>query len=425
MDLASINSLIVQDTLMDSNVVKKHIHKYDKYLREIVLFSLMLLIFVNPFQNYVSALAEIFFYTALVSVTLLLLFSNTKPDFSSPLGLPFLFFLLWAFASTIWSFDRENTLHDVYRHLLRYLILYYMLISFFASKKYFLTLIRLFITSTTLFSLGAIIYIYIIAANPISFRLNIWNIGPNQIAQFCVFGSLLSLFYFLQTTKWHEKIILLICFLSTFSAIVLTYSRACILALAIGCLFFFSTSKYKKSIILAMLFIITFYIVIFNLSPNHQERFQDSNDERIKIYATDYAMMKEKPLAGSGYGGEAFKKNFPKFNESMPQRLKVRKTISHAHNIFADIFIRLGFIGFVLFGWILFRVFKMARELITGNDDPFVKKWGYGSTACLTALLTAGLFGNIFNYKSAVIFYTIMAMITILWKFNRPAKEVE
>lgn len=413
---------------MDSEIAKQHINKYSKYIRGTILLSLTLLIFVNPFQNHVSALTEIFFYTALAFASLLLLSSATRPDFNSPLGLPFLFFLLWAFASAIWAFDRENTLHDVYRHLLRHLVLYYMLISFFVRKEHFLVLVWSFITSIAIFSLGAVIYVYIISANPLSFRLEVRGVGPNQIAQLCVFGMILSLFYLPMAGKWHEKIVLLICFISTFSAVVLTYCRAALLALAAGCFFLLFTPKFKKSLVFATVFIFTVAIIIFNLSPHQQSRLsfdRISKDLRISIYATDYAMIKDKPFAGFGYGAEAFKKNFFKFNKSLPQRFALQEEFPHPHNIFVDIFIRLGLVGFVLFCWILFRVFKMARELIIGVKDPFVKKWGTCMTACLIAFLTLGLLGNILNSRNAVILYTIMAMITILWKIHRSAKEVD
>jgi hypothetical protein len=61
----------------------------------------------------------------------------------------------------------------------------------------------------------------------------------------------------------------------------------------------------------------------------------------------------------------------------------------------------------------------MGGELICRSRDPFYRHWGIGITACLIAFLTAGLFGNILNSRNAVVLYTIMAMITILWKLNQ------
>jgi len=408
---------------MFSDFIKQPRHQL---IQGVIILSLTLLIFLNPFQQYASSLTEIFFYAALIFALPLLWSRTTRPDFRSPLGLPFLFFLLWAFASTLWAFDWENTLHDVNRYLLRFLILYYLLISFFTRKVHFLVLLWSFIVSTTLFSLGAILYIYVLSANPLSFRLDLHRMQTNQIAQCCMFGVLLSLFYFSMARKWREKTVLLICFISTFAAVLLTYSRASLLALAVGCLFLLFTSKFKKPLILTTLALFAAAAVIFNISPDQQKRLSFDNirsDERIKIYATDYEMLKDKPLAGFGYGVEAYRKNFSLFNKRLPEKFVTQIEYPHPHNVFLDIALRLGLVGFVLFCWILFRAFKMSGELMTKAKSPFLRHWGTGLTACLAAFLTAGSFGNILNSRNAVILYAIMAMITILWKLHRSGEE--
>lgn len=392
---------------------------FHKYTQIVIVLCVSSLVFLNPFPH-VTAPSEIFFYTALALTLLLFISKATRPDISSPLGLPFLCFLLFALASTAWAFDWENTAHDVYRHLLRHMVLYFMLISFFIRKEHLLALVWSIIASTTLLALVALIDSYIILASPLSYRINFEDIGNNQIAQYCLLGALLSLCYLLVAKKWYQKTVLIICFFITISAVILSYSRACLLALGVTCLFcILAASKVKKTLIVVSLLILAVSISIFNLSPFYHERAQASTNERIKIYATAYEMIKERPVSGFGYGMEAFKQNFFKFNKLNPQNLVSPIDYSHPHNVFLDITIRLGLIGLVLFCWILFRVFKMGGELIFSSRDPFYRHWGIGITACLIAFLTAGLFGNILNSRNAVVLYTIMAMITILWKLNQ------
>jgi len=411
---------------MPSSAVKQ---RCLQFFRGVILLSLTLLIFLNPFPH-VSTLTNIFFYTALytaLAFALLLLCSQTpRPDLRSPLGLPILFFLLWALAGTIWTSDWQNNLQYVNRYLSRSLFIYFMLISFFSRKEHFLALIWTFILSITLFSLGALIYVYFLSANPISFRLYLKGIHTNPIAQCCMFGTLLALCYFPMARKWPEKAALMICSLSTFSAVLLTYSRGALLALATGCFSLIFTSKFKKPLIITSLIILAASIVIFNISPDQQNRLSFDfirNDERIKIYATAYEMLKEKPLAGFGYGAEAFEKNFSKFNKRLPQEFMTQIEYPHPHNIFLDIAIRLGLVGLALFCWILLRVFKMGRELMVKGKDPFLRQWGTAITACLIAFLTVGLFGDLLSRRNSMILYAIMAMITILWKLHRSDEE--
>lgn len=392
---------------------------FHKYTQIVIVLCVASLVFLNPFPH-VTAPSEIFFYTALALTLFLFMSKATRPDVSSPLGLPFLCFLLFALASIAWAFDWKNTAHDVYRHLLRQLVLYFMLISFFIRKEHLLALVWLIIASTTLLALAALIYSYIILASPLSFRINFEDIGSNQVAQYCLLGTLLSLFYFPVAKKWYQKTVLMICFVITTSAVILSYSRACLLALGAACLFgIFTASKFKKTLIVVSLLILAVSISLFNLSPDYHERTRTSTHERIKIYATVYEMIKERPISGFGYGMEAFKQNFFKFNKLNPQNLLSPVDYSHPHNVFLDITIRLGLVGLVLFCWILFCVFKMGGESIFSSRDSFYRHWGIGITACLIAFLTAGLFGNILNSRNAVVLYTIMAMITILWKLNQ------
>lgn len=398
-------------------------------IRGVILLSLTLFVFLNPFPD-VSPLTNAFFYTALYSALIFALFlplaPAAKPDFRSPLGLPLIFFLLWALVGTLGSADWGDTLQYVNRYLSRFLFLYFMLISFFTRKEHFLALVWTFLLSTALFSLGAILYIYVLSANPLSFRLYLNDIHTNPIAQCCMFGTLLALCYFPMARKWPEKAVLLICFLSTFSAVMLTYSRAALLALGTGCLFLIFNSKFKKPLIIASLIIFSGSIVLFNISPSQQERLSFDfvrKDERIKIYATACEMIKERPFAGFGYGTEAFWKNFNKYNQRLPREFINDRAVPHPHNVLLDIVIRLGLVGLALFFWILFRAFKMGRDLMTRGGDPFLRQWGTAITACLIAFLTVGLFGDLLSRRNSVILYSILAMMTILWKLHRQKEE--
>ena len=81
-------------------------------------------IFFNPFPH-TTAIKEISFYLSVVIVVVLVLFKRTEFSLKTPLLVPFGLFVFWSFLSIFWALNVENSIHDFYSHLIRYIILYY------------------------------------------------------------------------------------------------------------------------------------------------------------------------------------------------------------------------------------------------------------------------------------------------------------
>lgn len=391
------------------------------FIQHFVLICLLVVIFLNPFKDILN-LTEICFYIALILAVVIFFVRKDKLDFHSPLGLPFLLFLLWALASIAWADDRNNTLHDIYPRLVKLLVLYYLLILFFNTRERFLVLARILIASTSLFALGSLIYVYLIMGYPLSFPLEVDNVSPNHMGQICLLAALLSMISFSMAERWPDRVVLSFCFISSLTAVLLTCSRSAFIALAMGTFILICSGKFKKLFAIGFSIILISIVLLSSISPLLQTKLSPSaflRDDRIVIFATAYEMIKERPLIGFGYGAKTFGENMEKFKKRLPPELSAQTNYGHPHNLFLDIATRLGLVGLALFIFILFRVFKMGWELIKQRPDSFVKKWGGGMTACLAALLTAGLFENILARRIGVILYIIMAMITILWKLHR------
>ena len=93
-------------------------------------FLMGIFIFFNPFPH-TTAIKEICYYLSVFVVTILILSKNIDFTFKTPLLLPFGLFILWSFLSIFFALDKKNSIHDFYSHLIRYVILYYILINFF------------------------------------------------------------------------------------------------------------------------------------------------------------------------------------------------------------------------------------------------------------------------------------------------------
>lgn len=387
----------------------------------VVICALAVIVFLNPFKDILN-LSEICFYLALVLALVIFFIRRNELDFREPLGLPFLLFVLWAIASIFWAVDRNNTLHDLYPRLIKFIILYYLLILFINTRQRFTFLVGTLVASTGLFALGSLIYIYFILGQPFSYQLTLDHISPNHIGQVCLFATFLSMIFLSITQKWHQKVILALCFISTLAAILLTCSRSSLLALAGGTLILIYFSKFKKPFIIGFFTIMVSVFVLFSTNPLFKAKLSTTafaQEQRIGIFATAVEMIKDRPIIGFGFGLKSFGDNILKYKGKLPSELSVPYKFTHAHNVFLDITTRLGLIGLVFFVCILFQTFRMAHELIKVEEDDFIRKWGLGLTACFISLLTAGFFENILTRRIGTLFYISMAMITILWKLHQ------
>ena len=126
-------------------------------------------IFFNPFPH-TTAIKEISFYLSVVIVVVLVLFKRTEFSLKTPLLVPFGLFVFWSFLSIFWALNVENSIHDFYSHLIRYIILYFIIISFFNSKKRLVCFSWVIIISSTAFSVGGLIYYYLMLNNSLSVR---------------------------------------------------------------------------------------------------------------------------------------------------------------------------------------------------------------------------------------------------------------
>jgi O-antigen ligase len=146
-----------------------NVFKIFDFLNQSVPVLVGVFIFFNPFPH-TTAFKEISFYLSVVIVVVLVLFKRTEISLKTPLLIPFGIFVFWSFLSIFWALNVENSIHDFYSHLIRYIILYFIIISFFNSKKRLVCLSWVIIISSTVFSVGGLIYYYLILNNSLSVR---------------------------------------------------------------------------------------------------------------------------------------------------------------------------------------------------------------------------------------------------------------
>ncbi len=409
--------------------IKLHSQKFvadfelSKALEQSILVLIGIFIFFNPFPH-MTAIKEISFYLSVFIVLILIISRKINFSFKTPLILPFGLFVIWSFIGLFFAFDKGNSIHDFYSHLLRYIILYFIIINYFNSKKLLSRLAWIIIISTTLFSLGSVIYFYFILGFNLSERLGVNALpqtGFNIISVLTLFAIILS-FRELFAEKYllYRHTILVFCLLIMFAAVLLTHSRALYIALVFAGIPLFLNSKKKFMAFIGII------MLVFVFTPI-KDRFKNpiKHDPRIPVMHVAAEVIKEHPIVGIGFGMQTYGKlDLEKYEKRIPQKYHANGgTMTDPHNMVMDITVRLGVVGLLFFFYIMFVFFKMCWDIIKHGKDNCIKNWGRCLAAAFIAVFVIGLFQPIFSHMPEVVFCTIFSMTTVVWRLNNLREE--
>jgi hypothetical protein len=399
----------------------------EAYVDKLLIFLTGTFIFFNPFPH-TTAIKEICIYLPAAIVLTMILLRKKKMFFDSPLTLPFALYALWAFASLFWSIDIKNSFHDFYAHLLKLMFIYYMVINYFDSEKRIVAVGWIIIISTAIFAIKGEINYYVLAGKLLSARLIPIDGSPiNSSAIINIFGFFLSLFYLTREKRRFFQIILFICLVGTFSAVILSYSRAALLGLVVASVvLLFLISKYDKKKFIAVSILIAVAVGILYGTSAQMRRLKPENlmkNFRLGIYYTSFEIVKDYPIAGVGFGMKTFEKYlWQEYNPKVPKKWQRKDPAQTPHSFFFSILVRLGIVGIAIFGFIIFRAFQISR-LILRCDKEDIRMWGSYLSASFIGMLIAGLFGSILHGAAAFNFYIVLAMMTVFWRLTRQQRD--
>ena len=395
-----------------------------KVLNKSIPFLVGIYIFFNPFPH-TTAIKEICFYLSVFIVIILIL--SKKKDFTlkTPLLLPFGIFILWSLLSIFFAINKENSIHDFYSHLIRYAILYYILINFFNSEKHLLYLSWIIVISSTIFIMGGIIYFYFILGNPLSARFGVHSFVQtpvNIIGIISIFAIFLALNNFNNERQLSHKIFFVGSLLVLTIGIFLTQSRSTLIAIFVGGFFFFFNDKKQLFVFISFFLIIIVLSPIRNrFSPDYHGGFK--HNRRIDISYITLEVIKDYPLTGIGFGLQSYENlDLKKYRKELgSKKYRKRRIITDPHNMVLDIAVRLGVIGLAFSFYIVFVFFKMCRNIIKHGKSIFLKSWGRSLGAAFIAVTIIGLFYPIFSHMPEVVFCLIFSMLTIVYRLNTAA----
>jgi O-antigen ligase len=382
-------------------------------------------IFCKPFP-YTTAITNISFYLAIGIAAFLMIFNPGAFTFKTPFTYPLVIFFLWCLLSIFWALNVENTINDVRAHLLNHIIFYFLLINFFNSRKRLETLAWIIVLSAAFFSVSGTVYYYVILGDPIqSFRFGCGmsnganastELPTNFIGTLNITAILFCLYFFYRSSSLYRRMVVILCALASFVAIILTQSRATLAAFVIAG----GTMLLLRKKTLLPIFLVAIIILIF-VTPLKNRMDAFTIKERLKINYVACEVLKDYPLKGIGFGMLTFKNSINKeaYVNKLPQRDRPAE-IYGPHNWLLDIAVRVGLIGLILFLAILFVFVKMCWKTIRHARDDGIRRWGIYVAIAFLAYFIMGLAEPLFYYKaSAMMFYILLAMITILSSLNR------
>lgn len=371
-------------------------------------------LFLSPFSQDTS-IKEICIYSSVSFALVLICTKKTDFSFSTPLSSGFMFFIIWVLIGLFFALNKENSIHDIYAHLLKYLAIYYLVVNFFCSKKRLLILTWVIIISSTAYCLWYVIYFYLFLGNDISTRMVLFPYRD----YIYVFALLLSINHLPRKNKWFIRAIPIICIFWTTTAILLSQTRNALLAIVLGSSVYFF--KYKKSAILILLL----FLVGIMITPGAMKRLDPTGifqTDRIATNLTTFEIIKDYPIFGIGFGMQTYGYkeyiNLEKYFAKVPEKYRHHAIIASPHNLLADIAVRTGIVGLCLFLFIIFRYVRMSLKVIKTSKDDFIRDWGLCFAACFVGFFTQSMFGDAAFGLQAIVCYTILAMMTILWRLE-------
>jgi O-antigen ligase len=383
-----------------------------------------LYVFASPFP-YTTAITNISFHLAVIIAVVFYACRIYPLVFLTPVTIPFMLFFLWASLSLIWALNFENTLNDIRAHLLNHLILFFIIVNFFNSKKRLQFLIWTVLLSALVFSVIGMVYYYIIMGSSImdirfggllADRRHVWvELPVNAVGVLSIPAMLFCYYFYEKESSSLLKVFLTLSAIVIFSATVLTQSRGTLVAVCVSglILLFFKNKK------LVPVFLIII-IIVMAFSPFKNRLDTHNFSARIKINYASIQVVKDYPLLGIGYGINTFAENLDlqDYVGRVPEHLRPA-VILGPHSWLLDLMVRLGLIGLVIFLSILIAFARMSWSIIKHARDKMSRDLAIYLTIAFVSYFVIGLAEPLFIFSApSIIFYVLVAMMTILWMIN-------
>ncbi|MFA5644164.1 MAG: O-antigen ligase family protein [Patescibacteria group bacterium] len=251
---------------------------------------------------------------------------------------------------------------------------------------------------------------------------------PNFLGSFLLLAIPLSA-YFLSKSKTilSRSLFVVVLFFQIF-ALISSGSRGAWLSLflAIALFLFLFYFNYNKRIFYSGLFLLFFLFLILTFGKNPvSTRFQSafvfsegSSSVRVSLWESSVKAILKRDW---GYGLENQKEAIiDYYQKDWAIFSKVNVVFDRAHNVFLDIFLTLGLLGFLAYFYFYFFFFRLIFKNIKEDRKEELTKWIF---LALTAYLIS-LFFNFAVVVTSIYFWFLLAVIVAI-NFSQLEEEAE
>lgn len=376
----------------------------------------------TQFFMHLTAVQEIAFYGALV-LSIGFIYRNGKSILPNiPFMIPGLLFLLWATLCIPFALNKQNTIHDIYAHLIKYYLFYLVITVFFHSKTSLIRVAQVYGIATTLFCIGGIIFSYLMGTHSLHGRLFMSAGMYIPYLEFLLELAVILCIQLISTSgSLYGKVLFLFCSLTIVTAIVLTQTRSAFLAVVAG-LFIICIYGSKKSLVFIAILILL--IPFTGLKERFFHEGSMIHNVRIGTIRLFTEVVKDYPISGIGFGMQTHQKEgfLQGYNAKLPPEHRPSEIVASPHNIFLDIAVRTGIPGLVLFLYLIGTIVIVSSKLAKAGS-PFVKQWSIYIRAAFTAFFIQASFSDATFGRAAIVFYLICAIATVLLDIERKEHE--
>ncbi len=387
------------------------------YLRMAVFVLTSLFIFVSPLP--LTSFQELFFYSAAVLAGIWLIFDKTEFQFITPITAACLLFLLWCVVGLFFALNLQNSIHDIFAHLIKPLVFLWLVFNVFSSRRRLTFLLGLYVTSVCFLTYGGMIYFYGIQGHPILERFTT-PLYRGYLDFAYVPAVIFAIYLLTERGNIFYKCWIAFSLLGACTAIVLTQSRATIIALAAVLAILFAFQKKKRMLIAVVMCGILLVLIFAYHSRYSLQTMEESKTIRLSAIVLFTEMLKDHPISGIGFGMETYysRELLDAYNQKVPIRYHQSDPVAMPHNTFLDIAVRTGLVGLAIYLLLCFKLFKTGWGLIRRSKEDDLRSMALVILASFIAFFIQAMFGDTQFGVQTFVFHLLCGIMMALWRLD-------
>lgn len=341
------------------------------------------------------------------------------------LDLPILFFALWGFLSMFLTDQTPVSLFISLRQVIKFSLLFYIIQYLHFDQDFFKKLIRV------------LIFLFAIQVPTAIIKMFIYGQGEHAIGTYAYFGggltAVLPVVVFsiaLGLYFYYKSNIRYLIFVLYFQLFYIACPKRMYPFFAIVVFIYLikisGLSKLKKLLpfapVLVLVLALLFYaspelrtvfnnpksIVDWSTSYTYQKN-DDQTSGRMAVAELVYDTLKQNPINFAfGFGPGTVTESF----DSVQGKVRQKLNIYYGWTEFAMMALEYGFVGVILFLWILFTIYRKNKKFFAETEDPFWKAISFGYRGIILLYLLAFFYTTIFRLDvSAYLFWLLASFI--------------